>query len=144
MKKYNFTYQFIKYIVILFFIYSILYYFNFFNVLDTAIMKRLSNSIQNNSIYKSNKIEELCPIKIFNPENKFTFVELEKIPTPDISNSKTQSNNPSNKLYYCSFNATNPNNPNNPNNSTITIHSNNESMLGAIYLDLEKCNTQLP
>jgi len=141
MKKYNFTYQFIKYIVILFFIYSILYYFNFFNVLDTAIMKRLSNSIQNNSIYKSNKIEELCPIKIFNPENKFTFVELETIPTPDISNSKTQSNNPSNKLYYCSFNATNPNNPN---NSTITIHSNNESMLGAIYLDLEKCNTQLP
>jgi len=138
MKKYNFTYQFIKYIVILFFIYSILYYFNFFNVLDTAIMKRLSNSIQNNSIYKSNKIEELCPIKIFNPENKFTFVELETIPTPDISNSKTQSNNPSNKLYYCSFNATNPN------NSTITIHSNNESMLGAIYLDLEKCNTQLP
>jgi hypothetical protein len=144
MKKYNFTYQFIKYIVILFFIYSILYYFNFFNVLDTAIMKRLSNSIQNNSIYKSNKIEELCPIKIFNPENKFTFVELETIPTPDISNSKTQLNNPSNKLYYCSFNATNPNNPNNPNNSTITIHSNNESMLGAIYLDLEKCNTQLP
>jgi len=138
MKKYNFTYQFIKYIVILFFIYSILYYFNFFNVLDTAIMKRLSNSIQNNSIYKSNKIEELCPIKIFNPENKFTFAELETIPSPDISNSKTQLNNPSNKLYYCSFNATNPN------NSTITIHSNNESMLGAIYLDLEKCNTQLP
>ena len=137
MKKYNFTYQFIKYIVILFFLYSILYYFNFFNVLDTTIIKRLTNSIQNDSTYKLNKIEELCPIKIFNPENKFTLVELETIPHPDISNSKTQLNNPSNKLYYCSFNA------NNANNSTITINSKNESMLGAIYLDLEKCNDQL-
>lgn len=140
MKKYNFTYQFIKYIVILFFLYSILYYFNFFNVLDTTIIKRLTNSIQNDSTYKLNKIEELCPIKIFNPENKFTLVELETIPTPDISNSKTQLNNPSNKLYYCSFKGTNANNAN---NSTITINSKNESMLGAIYLDLEKCNAQL-
>ena len=134
MKKQNITYQFIKYIIILVFIYSILYYFNFFHFLDLHIVKRLTNTIQNDSAYKLNKIEDLCPIKIFNPENKFTLVDLENIPTPDISNSKTQLNNPSNKLYYCSFKAT---------NATNATNVTNETMLGTIYLELEKCNDQV-
>ena len=137
MKKQNITFQFIKYIIILVFIYSILYYFNFFHFLDLHIVKRLTNTIQNDSAYKLNKIEDLCPIKIFNPENKFTLVDLENIPTPDISNSKTQLNNPSNKLYYCSFKATNATNATNSTNAT------NETMLGTIYLELEKCNDQV-
>ena len=124
--KTKLTFQIIKYIAILFFIYLILI---FFKILPSNEINE-NNKNEINNTYKLQKLEAVCPLTIFNP-NKQSINDLkarENIPNPDISNSKTQVNNQTNKIHYCSVEE-------NTNNK-----SNQQCMLGNIYLDIEKCN----
>jgi hypothetical protein len=124
--KTKLTFQIIKYIAILFFIYLILI---FFKILPSNENNK-NNKNEINNTYKLQKLEAVCPLTIFNP-NKQSINDLkarENIPNPDISNSKTQVNNQTNKIHYCSIEE-------NTNNK-----SNQQCMLGNIYLDIEKCN----
>lgn len=127
--KTKLTFQIIKYIAILFFIYLILI---FFKILPSNENNENNKNNKNeiNNTYKLQKLEAVCPLTIFNP-NKQLINDLKarkNIPNPDISNSKTQVNNQTNKIHYCSVEE-------NTNNK-----SNQQCMLGNIYLDIEKCN----
>jgi hypothetical protein len=129
--KTKLTFQIIKYIAILFFIYLILIYFKILpNTENNKNNNETNNKNNKNNIYKLEKLEAVCPLTIFNP-NKQSINDLkprENIPNPDISNSKTQVNNQTNKIHYCSVEK-------NTNNK-----SNQHCMLGNVYLDIEKCN----
>jgi len=134
--KTKLTFQLIKYIAILFFIYLILI---FFKILPSNETNKTNKNNETNETNKTNKmhklqnLEAVCPLTIFNP-NKLSVNDLkpiENIPNPDISTSKTQLNNQTNKIHYCSI------------DENTNIKSNQHCMLGNVYLDIEKCNTSL-
>jgi hypothetical protein len=124
--KTKLTFQLIKYIAIIFFIYVILIFFNILPNNET------NTDINNQSnINKLKKLEAVCPLTIFNP-NKLSvndFNNIENIANPDISNSKIQLNNQTNKIHYCSV------------KEDTNIKSNKQCTLGNVYLDIEKCNS---
>jgi hypothetical protein len=125
--KTKLTFQLIKYIAILIFIYLILI---FFKILPS---NEINKTNETNEMRKLQNLEAVCPLTIFNP-NKLSVNDLkpiENIPNPDISTSKTQLNNQTNKIHYCSI------------DENTNIKSNQHCMLGNIYLDIEKCNNSL-
>lgn len=128
--KTKLTFQLIKYIAILFFIYLILI---FFKILPSNETNKNNETNETNKMHKLQNLEAVCPLTIFNP-NKLSVNDLkpiENIPNPDISTSKTQLNNQTNKIHYCSI------------DENTNIKSNQHCMLGNVYLDIEKCNTSL-
>lgn len=128
--KTKLTFQLIKYIAILFFIYLILI---FFKILPSNETNKTNKTNETNKMSKLQNLEAVCPLTIFNP-NKLSVNDLkpiENIPNPDISTSKTQLNNQTNKIHYCSI------------DENTNIKSNQHCMLGNIYLDIEKCNNSL-
>jgi hypothetical protein len=131
--KTKLTFQLIKYIAILFFIYLILIFFKILPNNETNKTNKTNESNETNKMHKLQNLEAVCPLTIFNP-NKLSVNDLkpiQNIPNPDISTSKTQLNNQTNKIHYCSI------------DENTNIKSNQHSMLGNIYLDIEKCNNSL-
>lgn len=131
--KTKLTFQLIKYIAILFFIYLILIFFKILPSNETNKNNKSNETNETNKMHKLQNLEAVCPLTIFNP-NKLSVNDLkpiENIPNPDISTSKTQLNNQTNKIHYCSI------------DENTNIKSNQHCMLGNIYLDIEKCNNSL-
>jgi hypothetical protein len=131
--KTKLTFQLIKYIAILFFIYLILIFFKILPSNETNETNETNKTNKTNKTHKLQNLEAVCPLTIFNP-NKLSVNDLkpiENIPNPDISTSKTQLNNQTNKIHYCSI------------DENTNIKSNQHCMLGNVYLDIEKCNTSL-
>jgi len=131
--KTKLTFQLIKYIAILFFIYLILIFFKILPNNETNKTNKTNESNETNKMHKLQNLEAVCPLTIFNP-NKLSVNDLkpiQNIPNPDISTSKTQLNNQTNKIHYCSI------------DENTNIKSNQHCMLGNIYLDIEKCNNSL-
>jgi hypothetical protein len=131
--KTKLTFQLIKYIAILFFIYLILIFFKILPSNETNKTNETNEMNETNKRHKLQNLEAVCPLTIFNP-NKLSVNDLkpiENIPNPDISTSKTQLNNQTNKIHYCSI------------DENTNIKSNQHCMLGNIYLDIEKCNNSL-
>jgi hypothetical protein len=131
--KTKLTFQLIKYIAILFFIYLILIFFKILPSNESNKTNETNEMNETNKRHKLQNLEAVCPLTIFNP-NKLSVNDLkpiENIPNPDISTSKTQLNNQTNKIHYCSI------------DENTNIKSNQHCMLGNIYLDIEKCNNSL-
>lgn len=131
--KTKLTFQLIKYIAILFFIYLILIFFKILPNNETNKTNKTNESNETNKMHKLQNLEAVCPLTIFNP-SKLSVNDLkpiQNIPNPDISTSKTQVNNQINKIHYCSI------------DENTNIKSNQHCMLGNIYLDIEKCNNSL-
>ena len=116
--KTKLTFQLIKYIVILFFIYFILVYFN--------ILPNNKINNENNNETNINKLEAVCPLTVFNP-NKLSVNDIinKELPKPNNSNVKIS------KIHYCSVKENT--------NKKMT----DQCMLGNIYLDIEKSNNSL-
>ena len=125
--KTKLTFQLIKYIAILFFIYFILVYFKILPGFESNITNETNETSKKYNMRKLQNLEAVCPLTIFNP-NKLSAYDLKPI---ENSPNPTSSTNKVTKVHYCSI------------NENSNIKSNEHCMLGNIYLDIEKCNYSL-